>query len=102
GLMRTVVPPWREGGLDLEEITLPEALAGAGYEHRGCFGKWHLGHSSRDYHPLNRGFTEFVGHYNGAIDYFTLEREGERDWHRGFAPSSEQGYSTDLIAEAAS
>ena len=101
GLMRAVVPPWREGGLDTREVTLPEVLARAGYEHRGIFGKWHLGHSDVKYHPLRRGFTEFVGHYNGAIDYFTHEREGELDWHRNYDTSYDRGYSTDLIAEAA-
>ena len=101
GLMRAVVPPWRKGGLDPMEVTLPEVLARAGYRHRGIFGKWHLGHSDIKYHPLRRGFTEFVGHYNGAIDYFTHEREGELDWHRDYASNRDQGYSTDLIADAA-
>jgi len=101
GLMRAVIPPWRKGGLDPEEVTLADVLAGAGYKHRGAFGKWHLGHSSIRYHPLRRGFTEFVGHYNGAIDYFTHEREGELDWHRDYDSNYDQGYSTDLIAEAA-
>ncbi len=101
GLMRAVVPPWRKGGLDTQEVTLPEVLAGAGYEHRGIFGKWHLGHSDIKYHPLRRGFTEFVGHYNGSIDYFSHQREGELDWHRNYESNYDQGYSTDLIAEAA-
>jgi len=101
GLMRAVVPPWRKGGLDLSETTLPEVLAKAGYTHRGIFGKWHLGHSAIKYHPLRRGFTEFVGHYNGAIDYFTHTREGELDWHRNYETNNDKGYSTDLIAEAA-
>ena len=101
GLMRAVLPPWREGGLDLDEVTLPQVLARAGYKHRGIFGKWHLGHSDVKYHPLRRGFTEFVGHYNGAIDYFTHEREGELDWHRGYESNHDKGYSTDLIADAA-
>ncbi len=101
GLMRAVVPPWRKGGLDPVEVTLADVLARAGYRHRGVFGKWHLGHSHIQYHPLRRGFTEFVGHYNGAIDYFTHEREGELDWHRNYDSNHDQGYSTDLIAEAA-
>ncbi len=101
GLMRSVVPPWRKGGLDVSEVTLPEVLAKAGYRHRGVFGKWHLGHSSVKYHPLRRGFTEFVGHYNGAIDYFTHEREGELDWHHDYESNRDKGYSTDLIAAAA-
>ena len=47
GLMRNVIAPWQDFGLDTEEVTLPEVLARAGYEHRGVFGKWHLGHISR-------------------------------------------------------
>ena len=102
GAMRAVYPPWRKGGLDTSEWTIADVLAEAGYRHRGIFGKWHLGHSDKKYHPLRRGFTEFYGHFNGAVDYFTHEREGEVDWHDGFAPSDDQGYATDLIADAAS
>ena len=101
GLMRAVLPPWRKGGLDAAEVTLADVLARAGYRHRGIFGKWHLGHSHVKYHPLRRGFTEFLGHYNGAIDYFTHQREGELDWHRDYQSNHDEGYSTDLIADAA-
>ena len=101
GAMRAVYPPWREGGMDTAEKTMADALATAGYEHRAVFGKWHLGHSSVQYHPLRRGFTEFTGHYNGAIDYFTHERERELDWHTGYESNYDEGYSTDLIADAA-
>jgi len=102
GLARAVIPPYRNFGLSVKERTLADALAEAGYKHHGVFGKWHLGHHQAKWHPLARGFTHFEGHYNGAIDYFTLEREGERDWHVGYEPSAKQGYATDLIAEAAS
>jgi len=101
GAMRAVFPPWRSGGLDPSETTIADALARAGYEHRGVFGKWHLGHSNVKYHPLRRGFTEFLGHYNGAIDYFTHEREGVLDWHTNYETNRDEGYSTDLIADAA-
>jgi len=101
GAMRAVFPPWRKGGLDPSETTLADALARAGYEHRGVFGKWHLGHSNVQYHPLRRGFTEFLGHYNGAIDYFTHEREGVLDWHTNYETNRNEGYTTDLIADAA-
>lgn len=101
GAMRAVFPPWRQGGMDTNETTIADVLGTAGYEHRGVFGKWHLGHSDVKYHPLRRGFTEFYGHYNGAIDYFTHEREGEVDWHAGYEPNDDQGYTTDLITDAA-
>lgn len=102
GIMRAVVPPWSHHGLPPEEHTLPELLAPAGYEQRGIVGKWHLGHARREFLPLNQGFTRFYGHYNGAIDYFTHERDGERDWHHDDRTVREEGYSTDLLgAEAA-
>ena len=105
GMGRAVIPPYRDFGLPAEERTLPEALAaavpGGGYERRAAFGKWHLGHLRPEWHPLRRGFTHFRGHYNGAIDYFTHVRDGERDWHVDRVPSDEPGYSTDLIAGAA-
>lgn len=101
GMMRSVVPPWSSYGLPVEEKTLPQALAGGGYDRRGIFGKWHLGHARQAYLPLKRGFTRFVGCYNGAIDYFTHERDGECDWHHNERTVREEGYSTDLIAAAA-
>jgi len=102
GLAKAVITPYRDFGLPVEERMLPEALGEAGYAHRGIFGKWHLGHHQRKWHPLERGFTEFEGHYNGAIDYFELSRDGQRDWHEGYEPSDKQGYATDLIADSSS
>ncbi|MFV1996297.1 MAG: sulfatase-like hydrolase/transferase, partial [Verrucomicrobiales bacterium] len=101
GLMRAVLPPWRKFALAQDEVLMPEILAKAGYEHRGMFGKWHLGHGHIRDTPTRRGFTEFLGHYNGNIDYFTHQREGELDWHRNEEPDHSEGYSTDLIAAAA-
>lgn len=101
GLARAVIPPYRDFGLPTSETTLPEMLGEIGYQHRGIFGKWHLGHRRAKWHPLARGFTHFHGHYNGAIDYFDLTREDIRDWQDDYEPSDEQGYATDLIADAA-
>lgn len=101
GRMRSVLPPWRDMGLPTDERTVADVLADAGYERRGCFGKWHLGHSDPTFHPLNRGFTDFHGFYNGALDYFMHTREGELDWHRDRDPSYEDGYSTDLLTDYA-
>jgi len=101
GLRETVIPPWRDFGLDINEELIPEMLEKAGYQDRAMIGKWHLGHSCKDFYPLNRGFTFFYGHLNGAIDYFTHKREGELDWHRNWDSSYDEGYSTDLITREA-
>lgn len=101
GLRSTVIPPWSDFGVDVNEVFLPQVLATAGYKNRAILGKWHLGHASLKYHPLNRGFTHFYGHLNGAIDYFSHEREGELDWHNDFKPSYDKGYATDLITDEA-
>lgn len=101
GLRETVIPPWSEFGVSTEEVFLPEYLAKAGYKNSAVIGKWHLGHSALRYHPLNRGFTHFYGHLNGAINYFTHKRGGESDWHNDFEASYDKGYATDLLAAEA-
>ena len=101
GLMRAVIPPWSRYGLPAAEQTLPELLGAAGYGERVIMGKWHLGHARREFLPLANGFTRFYGHYNGAITYFTHERDGETDWHDDDRTARESGYSTDLLGNAA-
>lgn len=100
GLQVGVVRPWSQHGLPLEERTLAQALREAGYTTAIC-GKWHLGHCRPEYLPTRRGFDHQYGHYNGAIDYFTHERDGGLDWHRNDRACREEGYSTFLIAEEA-
>ncbi len=101
GMGESVITPWRKYGLPTTERTLADLVAKAGYERRGAIGKWHLGHYKKKYLPLNRGFTHFYGHYNGAFDYFTHKREGQLDWHRNFETCRDEGYSTDLIGHEA-
>lgn len=101
GIRNTVIPPWREYGLDENEETIANVLAENGYSNRAMIGKWHLGHGRKVYYPLNRGFTYFYGCLNGAIDYFSHYREGELDWHRNWDPNYDKGYSTDLITNEA-
>ena len=97
GLQVGVVRPWAQYGLPLEERTLAQALKQAGYV-TAIMGKWHLGHFQPAYLPTRRGFDVQYGHYNGAIDYFTHEREGGHDWHRQDRASYDEGYSTHLLA----
>jgi arylsulfatase A-like enzyme len=100
GLQTGVNRPWAEWGLPLEERLLPQRLKEAGYI-TAIVGKWHLGASSRPYLPTQRGFDHQYGHYCGAIDYFTHDRDGGFDWHRDDRVSRDAGYSTDLIGQEA-
>ncbi len=69
-------PPGVDYGLNLNETTLPELLAGAGYQTHAV-GKWHLGMSRWEYTPTFRGYRSFVGFYSGGQDYFThIESKG--------------------------
>lgn len=100
GLGYTVVRPWARFGMPLSERTIADYFQEAGYE-TAMTGKWHLGHYSRKYLPGSRGFQHSYGHVNGAIDYYTHEREGGLDWHRDGTGLREEGYTTDLIAAEA-
>jgi arylsulfatase B len=101
GLGRSVVRPWSMAGLPPEETTLPQLLGEAGYANRAMFGKWHMGHLDPKWHPLAHGFTHYEGCYNGAADYFTRVRDAQPDWHVDYEDRDPEGYTTDLIADAA-
>ncbi len=96
GLQVGVVRPYSPYGLSLAERLLPAALRDAGYD-TAIVGKWHLGHLSRDYLPTSRGFNHQYGHYNGALDYYTHQRDGGHDWHRDDHANYDEGYSTQLL-----
>lgn len=101
GIRTAVIPPWREDGLDENEETIADLLKRNGYKNRAIVGKWHLGHTKKVHYPLNRGFSHFYGHLNGAIDYFDHTREGELDWHNDWESCHDEGYSTELITKEA-
>ena len=73
---RSGVNTWVQGntrtskGLNmaLEEVTLAEALKGAGYR-TALFGKWHLG-AHPDHAPTKQGFDEHFGIRGGFIDNY--------------------------------
>ena len=100
GLQTSVVRPWAQYGLPLEERTIAQALREVGYE-TAITGKWHLGHFQPEYLPTHRGFDHQYGHYNGALDYFTHIRDGGLDWHRDDKVLHEEGYTTNLIGQEA-
>ncbi len=47
-------------GLPVSEITLAQLFHNAGYA-TGMVGKWHLGHSKKEFYPVRRGFDEYLG-----------------------------------------
>lgn len=96
----TVVRPWANYGLPLEEHLMPQTFQAAGYQ-TAMAGKWHLGHMRKAYFPGSRGFESSYGHFNGAIDYYKHDREGGLDWHRDGKTLEETGYSTELIGAEA-
>lgn len=100
GLAYSVVRPWSPYGLDPRETTVANVFHDAGYQTAIC-GKWHLGHTNRRLTPNARGFDHFYGHVNGAIDYFTHERDGGLDWQRNGKSLREEGYTTFLLAAEA-
>ena len=86
-------------GLPHRELLLPQFLKRQGYV-SGCFGKWNLGFAPGS-RPTERGFDEFFGHASGNMDYYTHVYNGRNDLFRGTEPVRVEGYSTDLLADAA-
>jgi arylsulfatase A-like enzyme len=80
--------------MNLNEITLANIFKSEGYA-TGIFGKWHNG-AHYPYHPLGRGFDEFVGFTSGHWpNYFdtTIEKNKE--------PVVAQGYLPDFLTNEA-
>jgi arylsulfatase A len=90
---------WTGVGLPHSETILPQFLKRAGYA-TGCFGKWNIGFAEGS-RPTDRGFDEFLGCRSGNIDYYSHVYNGREDMYRGTEPVDIEGYSTDLIADAA-
>ena len=47
-------------GLPESEVTLADLFHRGGYA-TGMIGKWHLGHTKKEYYPVRRGFDEYLG-----------------------------------------
>lgn len=106
--IEAVIHPVREHpehrkGLQTSEVTFAEMLQSAGYR-TALIGKWHQGyvHNSKDYHPQNHGFDEFIGYHSGNIDFIShVGDHNEHDWWHGHKETKEKGYVTDLINQYA-
>ena len=59
--------------MPISEQTIADYLQDEGYR-TGIIGKWHLGRTA-DYHPLNRGFDEFIGMLGGSRSYFPYQEQ---------------------------
>jgi arylsulfatase A len=89
-------------GLDrlaLRETTLADHLRRAGYA-TGLVGKWHLGRMDRAYHPLERGFDEFVGFQGGWSDYYRWHLQAAGP-HGSKRMEADGRYLTDVFTEEA-
>ena len=108
---RSGVRTWVQGNareklginMDLGEITLAEALKGAGYR-TALFGKWHLG-AAFGFGPTDQGFDESFGLRDGFIDnynHFFLHGKGYHDLYRGDEEVFEPGaYFPKLVVREA-
>jgi arylsulfatase A-like enzyme len=91
---------YRHTGLDREAYTLAEFMKEKGYR-TGIMGKWHLGYDTA-FSPVNFGFDVFNGYVSGNVDYHShLDGTGVYDWYAQKDLSRTEGYTTDLITEAA-
>jgi arylsulfatase A-like enzyme len=86
-------------GLSPKETTVASRLQAAGYV-TGLIGKWHLGEEDQ-FHPLNRGFSEFFGFLPGAHSYFKSDDKARGPIYRGRQAVELDGYLTDVLAREA-
>jgi hypothetical protein len=95
--------------LPLTEVTLAQELKSAGYR-TYMVGKWHLGFSTAQHTPANRGFDWSYTYWNGAIDYWTKQYGFYNDLHFGdelvtdpaeLSSELHNGYLMETKAEAA-
>ena len=100
GIVGPVTP--KSDGLPTSELLLPAGFKKSGYQ-TSLIGKWHLGESDEPKsHPLSRGFDHFYGFMSASIDYYShTGSRGKPDWQRDGNQVTEDGYSTDLLADEA-
>ncbi|XP_049520772.1 arylsulfatase B-like [Dermacentor silvarum] len=106
GFQHCVLLPAQPGGLPLELTIMPQHFRDLGYETH-MIGKWHLGYSTEQYMPTNRGFNSFLGLHTGPEDYYShILRWGDNeglDFWSGTEPLTTKNgtYSTTLFTDRA-
>ena len=94
------IPQYR-GFLNKNCVTIAEVLKEAGYTTL-MTGKWHLGVSSQDKWPLQRGFDKFYGIIPGACNFFKPEYpRGITVGNDTITITDENYYTTDAFTENA-
>ncbi|MBP52739.1 MAG: hypothetical protein CMI27_06295 [Opitutae bacterium] len=96
--------PPESAGMDLEQVTLADALKKLGYR-TGLVGKWHLGNQDV-YYPNQRGFDYFYGLRSGSRSYFyNPKKEDKAGNAKGIEengkPVKFNGYLTDVFGQKA-
>jgi arylsulfatase A-like enzyme len=89
-------------GLPLSQTTLPQVLKTVGYV-TGAVGKWHLGAHPK-FHPLERGFDEYVGMLGGGHVYLPDVKGGAEytiPIDRNRKPEPLREYLTDFLGREA-
>lgn len=94
------IPEYR-GFLNKSSVTIAEVLKKAGY-HTLMTGKWHLGLSTKDKWPLQRGFDKFYGIVPGASNFFKPEYpRGITYMNDTISVTDQDYYTTDAFTEYA-
>jgi arylsulfatase A-like enzyme len=94
------IPQYR-GFLNKNSVTIAEVLKDAGYTTL-MTGKWHLGVSTQDKWPLQRGFDKFYGIIPGACNFFKPEYpRGITVGNDTITITDENYYTTDAFTENA-
>lgn len=93
--------PGYRGFLNRNSVTIAEVLKNAGYSTL-MTGKWHLGMTSEDQWPLQRGFDKYYGILAGACNYFdpTYPR-GITDGNDTISIHDPNYYTTDAFTDHA-
>jgi arylsulfatase A-like enzyme len=90
-------------GLPLNQKTMADYLKDLGYRSI-ALGKWHLGGTDL-YHPMRRGFDEFLGFRGGSRSYWAYKEtpaDPMKKLERGIGNFEEhEGYLTDVLADEA-
>ena len=101
GVAYSVLMPWENGGVSLDEHFLPQSFQSAGYN-TAMVGKWHLGHTIEQHTPNARGFDHFYGHMHTQVSYFDHQVANGHDFQENGKPVDHNGeYATDVHGEQA-